>query len=65
MTDIKQARQTLSLSQSQMADAMNVPVKTLQRWELTGKITNQAAKKLIHVMLWFYSRGEFENYLGI
>ena len=65
MIDIKQARQTLGLSQSQMADAMNVPVKTFQRWELTGKITNQAAEKLIHVMLWFYSRGEFEDYLSI
>lgn len=62
---IKQSREILELSQSQMATAMNVPLKTLQRWEMTGKITNPSAARLIKTMIWFHRKNRFSEYLSI
>ncbi len=63
--DIKSVRNDLGLSQSKMAEVMCVPVKTLQRWELTRKITNPAAEQLVKTIIWFHSNDKWDDYLSI
>ena len=40
-TRIKRARQRLRWSQAQLADAVDVDVKTVRNWERTGRVRNR------------------------
>ncbi len=63
--DLVDARKKLGLSQSKMADAMNVNVRTYQKWETGESQPASGIWHLLNVMLWFYDNNKFDDYLSI
>lgn len=49
-----EARQSLGLSQSEMANLMGVHVMTLSKWERGERNPDKAAQRLIDLLGWLY-----------
>ena len=65
MITVNEARQTLGLSQSEFASAMNASKRTVEKWEQGERSPNPLVMKQIRVMLWFHSNGKWDDYLSI
>ncbi len=63
--DLVEARNKLGLSQSKMADAMKVNVRTYQKWETGESQPASGIWHLLNVMLWFFDNNKFDDYLSI
>jgi len=60
----KQARQTLGLSQTDMAKAMGVSRSTWLHWERQERDMNAAASRLLMTLLWLQSINRIDIYLN-
>ena len=63
--DLVDARSKLGLSQSKMADAMKVNVRTYQKWETGESQPASGIWHLLNVMMWFHNNNKFDDYLSI
>ena len=63
--NVKQARQTLELSQSEFAAALNASKRTIEKWEQGERSPSPLVMKQIRVMLWLHSEGKWDDYLRI
>lgn len=63
--DLVDARSKLGLSQSKMANAMKVNVRTYQKWETGESQPASGIWHLLNVMLWFHNNNKFDDYLSI
>jgi len=59
----KQARLTLGLNQTQMANAMGVHRGTWSKWERREQQISAAPSRLIQVFLWLHSKDMFKPFL--
>jgi len=63
MLNPKQARLTLGLNQTQMANAMGVHRGTWSKWERREQQISAAPSRLIQVFLWLHSKDMFKPFL--
>jgi len=61
--NLKQARLTLGLNQTEMSKAMGVARSTWLHWEREERQMNGAAVRLLQVLLWLQSEGVLSSYL--
>lgn len=63
--DIKQARQTLGLSQSAMSRALVLTsVMTYSKWETGERVPNAAAIASIEMLLYMHSAGVLDGWMA-
>lgn len=63
-SDIKQARQTLGLTQEQMASALNLThYKTYGKWETGEREPNTVAVTAIEMLLYMQQVGALEGWM--
>jgi DNA-binding transcriptional regulator YiaG len=58
----KEARETLGLTQTQMARACNTHPMTVSKWETGERVPRNQAARLIEVLLWLKSKKMIDDY---
>lgn len=65
LTNPKQARETLGLTQTRMAQSMGVHRGTWLKWERGEQTISAAPSRLLETLLWLKSKGLFSEYLEV